>query len=100
MNLTSICLATQQGVSLNRLSGYSNCLSRIRDILGSKPDLSATAVLPNWDQLYVWQTLIMLLNISVVLFIVGIVILVFDGLADIVLSERSVKVGNKVSRPP
>ena len=42
----------------------------------------------------------MLLNISVVLFIVGIVILVFDGLADIVLSERSVKVGNKVSRPP
>lgn len=97
MTLTSICLATQQAVFLNRLSGYADSPSRIRAILGSQfhpPGRTDTVVVPNWDQLYVWQAPIMLLNISVLLFIVGIVILVADGLKDILSTERSVKVGS------
>ena len=92
MSLTSVCLATQQGVSLNRISGYSDGLSRIRAILGSRRGLIGTVVMPHWDQIYVWQGPIMLLNISVILFIVGLVIMVFDRLWDAVLAEQSLKV--------
>ncbi len=93
MNLTSICLATQQGVSLNRLSGYGDGLSRIRRMLGSRADgLANSIAVPYWDQLYVWQTPIMLLNVSIVLFIVGVVIKLFDNLWNAVLSDQAVKV--------
>ena len=92
MNLTSICLATQQGVSLNRLSGYGDGLSRIRRMLGSRADgLANSIAVPYWDQLYVWQTPIMLLNVSIVLFIVGVVIKLFDNLWNAVLSDQAVK---------
>lgn len=98
INLTSICLATQQGVSLNRLSGYSDSLSRIRNSLGSQTSQFAPVVVaPHWDQLYVWQTPIMLLNVSVVLFIVGIVILLFNSLGSVVWSDRVVKVKARLS---
>ncbi|KAK3390635.1 hypothetical protein B0H63DRAFT_466188 [Podospora didyma] len=93
MNLTSICLATQQGVSLNRLSGYSDSLLRIRNLLGSQTAQYAhVIVVPHWDQLYVWQTPIMLLNVSVILFITGIVILLFDSLGSFNWTDRAVKI--------
>lgn len=92
MNLTSICLATQQGVSLNRLSGYSDSLSRIRNLLGSQTAHLTVIISPHWDQLYVWQTPIMLLNVSVILFITGIVIELFDSMGKVDWSDRNVKV--------
>jgi len=102
MALTSICLATQQAVFLNRLSGYSDSLSRIRGILGSQPQFLGRPKadpMPNWDQLYVWQTPIMLLNFSVILFIVGIVIMLVDGLKEIMSSEHRVKVCSALYTP-
>lgn len=93
MTLTSICLATQQGVALNRISGYVNSLERLRAMLGTDSSPASTSTTPHWDQLYVWQTPIMLLNVSVILFIVGLIIMVFDELARNLWSERSIKVG-------
>jgi len=93
MTLTSICLATQQGVALNRISGYANSLERLRAMLGTDSSPVSNSTTPNWDQLYVWQTPIMLLNVSVILFIVGLIIMVFDELARDLWSERSIKVG-------
>ena len=100
MSLTSICVATQQGVSLNRMSGYGDGLARIRSVLGSKPEGLDLVAMPHWDQIYVWQGPIMLLNISIVLFIVGLVIKVVDGLWDAVLAERSIKVSSVPGRIP
>jgi len=99
MDLTSICLATQQGVSLNRLSGYSDSLLRIRNLLGSQPAPNTHHIVtPHWDQIYVWQTPIMLLNVSIILFITGIVILIFDSLGGVDWHDRGVKV--KAHTPP
>ncbi|KAK4209373.1 hypothetical protein QBC37DRAFT_324064, partial [Rhypophila decipiens] len=94
MNLTSICLATQQGVSLNRLSGYSDSLSKIRNLLGSAGfhRQHRVTVTPHWDQLYVWQTPIMLLNVSIILFITGVVILIFETLGSVEWSDRHLKI--------
>ena len=89
LNLTAICLATQQTVALHRLSCYSKGLAMIRSMLGEyqKEPIndetitrSAGRCRPRWLQLYVWQTAIMLLNFSVLLFIVGLVVFIFDQL--------------------
>jgi hypothetical protein len=73
------------------LSAHSESLSRIRTILGSSRGTRGTVAVPYWDQLYVWQTPNMLLNVSVIMFIVGIVILVLDGLKNVAPSNRTVK---------
>jgi len=89
LDLTAICLATQQSVALNRLSCYRDGPARIRALLGKRKkhlgaagreEESANICSPRLGQLYVWQTAIMLLNFSILLFTVGLTIFVFDQL--------------------
>ncbi|KAF7531684.1 hypothetical protein G7054_g8630 [Neopestalotiopsis clavispora] len=70
MDLTSISLATQQSLALNRICCYSDRWARIRAMLG-KPQGSQGIVRPSWTQIYVWQVPIMLLNIGLILFLAG-----------------------------
>lgn len=83
--LTSVSSATQQAVTLNRLSTYSNGLTRIRLLLASRTPSeqahdghNAQHNRPSLRQLYVWQTPIMFLNFSILLYIAGLMTLVFQ----------------------
>ncbi|KAH0543152.1 hypothetical protein FGG08_002497 [Glutinoglossum americanum] len=80
LDLAAICMATQQGVALNRLSCYVDGPARIRSLLGVPPAVATGTIYPRWSQLYVWQTPIMLLNFSIFFYTMGLAILVFDAL--------------------
>ncbi|KAH8743714.1 hypothetical protein F5882DRAFT_313368 [Hyaloscypha sp. PMI_1271] len=88
LNITAICVATQQTVALHRLSCYADGPKKIRSVLGEEtgaPVLGASQqkfIRPRWSQLYVWQTAVMLLNFGVLLFAIGLVIFVFDSLGE------------------
>jgi hypothetical protein len=83
--LTSVSSATQQAITLNRLSTYSNGLTRIRLLLAAETESEqaddghdARHKRPSLLQLYVWQTPIMFLNFSILLYIAGLMALVFQ----------------------
>lgn len=73
INVTSIFLATQQSVTLNRLRCYQDCWQRIRRILGTGPR-------PHKIQLFVWQAPIMLLNFAAILFVIGLTVSFFSNM--------------------
>lgn len=82
LDLVAICLATQQSVALNRLSCYKDGLSKIRFVLGHMQP-SKDGRPETWEprrlQLYVWQTPIMLLNFSILLFIIGLSVMIIGA---------------------
>lgn len=77
MDLTSISLAMQQSLAMNRLCCYSDRWKRIRLMLGKPKDVHGISK-PRWTQLYVWQVPIMLLNIGLVLFLSGLIAEIFS----------------------
>jgi len=77
LSLAAIGTATQQSVALSRLSSYQDGLCRLRAVLGK--ELPATNKASQtwsvrWTQLFVWQVPVMLLNFSILLFVVGLVV--------------------------
>ncbi|KAG8354233.1 hypothetical protein FVEN_g7816 [Fusarium venenatum] len=81
IDLTSICLATQQSLTLHRLSCYTNKCERVREMLSKSSSYQAHPSEAEVTQLYVWQTPIMLLNIGIVLFIIGLAIQIITDLS-------------------
>lgn len=77
MDLTSISLAMQQSLAMNRLCCYLDRWKRIRLMLGKPKDAQGISK-PRWTQLYVWQVPIMLLNIGLILFLAGLVAEIFS----------------------
>ncbi|KAL9115059.1 MAG: hypothetical protein Q9187_007353 [Circinaria calcarea] len=93
-SLTSISIATQQCIGLNRLSSREDGPGKIRLLLGEENprfDKPHTATYTGRDekiteyrlrmrksQLWVWQTPVMLLNFAILLFIIGLMIAVFS----------------------
>jgi hypothetical protein len=78
LSLAAIGTATQQSVALSRLSSYQDGLRRLRAVLGK--ELPATGKASQtwsvkWAQLFVWQVPVMLLNFSILLFLVGLVVM-------------------------
>jgi len=76
--LTSLSIATQQGVTLRRLSSHKEGLLFVRMLLGRPKKLQHDAVEPRLAQLYVWQTPVMLLNFSIILAVLGLAVLIVD----------------------
>jgi len=63
---------------LSRLSSYQDGLRRLRAVLGKELPAAGKASQTwavRWVQLYVWQVPVMLLNFSIVLFLVGLVVM-------------------------
>ncbi len=89
MDLTCICLATQQAVAINRVSCYPDKDVKIREMLGVEGTNGIRR--PRWSQIFVWQTPVMLMYIGVLLFVAGLVIQFFAGLPS-VWSPDNVKV--------
>ena len=92
--LTSISIATQQSIGLNRLSSYENGLGKIRLLLGEQnprfdnihratykgrnEKIAEYRFRMRKSQLWIWQTPVMLLNFAILLFIIGLMIAVFS----------------------
>ncbi|KIV79109.1 hypothetical protein PV11_06694 [Exophiala sideris] len=73
--LVSICIATQQSVALHRLASNEDGLLRLCTVLSYK---QAGRLQPRYLQIFIWQASVMLLNISIFLFLLGLVILVYQ----------------------
>jgi hypothetical protein len=72
--LVSIAIAVQQTVALHRLNSNQYGLARLRSMLSYK---HAGVIKARYSQVYIWQTPIMLLNVSILLFLIGLTIVVF-----------------------
>ncbi|MCJ1418811.1 hypothetical protein MMC32_005162 [Xylographa parallela] len=76
--LSSLSLATQQGVTLRRLSSHRDGFRFVRRLLGRPTKQQEELFEPRLAQLYVWQTPVMLLNFSIVLAVLGLAVLLVD----------------------
>jgi len=72
--LISITVAVQQSVALHRLNSNQDGLAKLRSMLSYK---HAGVLKARYSQVYIWQTPVMLLNVSIFLFLIGLVIVVF-----------------------
>lgn len=77
--VTSVCSATQQAVAVSRLSTHPDATRMISYLL-AKRDQSGTNVQlePNWFQLYIWQIPVSLLSMSLYLYVIGLVVLLWS----------------------
>lgn len=92
--LTSLSLATQQGVTLRRLSSHRDGFPFVRMLLGRQNKQRHGLVEPRLAQLYVWQTPVMLLNFSVILAVLGLAVLVVDRARKSAWADADVQVGS------
>ena len=80
MALVSITTSTQQSILLHRMGSHTEGLDRLQDLLRSRNAAAAAAGVlakPRPMQLYVWQIPVNLLNVSIVLFLIGLAIHIF-----------------------
>ena len=95
MGLTSISLATQQGLALSRICCYEDSCQKIQSTLGKHMN---DKPVPRRRQLFLWQTPIMLLNIGLLAYVVGLIIQIFAEL-ELVWSSSDIKVPNAPRAP-
>lgn len=78
------------------MGGHSQGFSALRLLLEGK--VTNGVMQPSKIQLYVWQLPIMLLNVSVLLFIIGLMILIWDLAAIQPAWDQDMKVLNSILR--
>ena len=74
MALISITTSTQQSILLHRMGSHTEGLDRLQDLLRSRNAVAGVPAKPRPTQLYVWQIPVNLLNISIILFLIGLAI--------------------------
>lgn len=75
--LVSITTSTQQSILLQRMGSHREGLDRLQNLLRSRDAVADAPAKPRTMQLYVWQIPVNLLNVSVILFLIGLAIQVF-----------------------
>ena len=94
--LVSVVAGSQQSILLHRIGGHSQGFSALRLLLQGK--LTNHVMQPSKIQLYVWQLPIMLHNVSVLLFIIGLMILIWDLAAIRPAWDQDMKVSFSILR--
>ncbi|KAE9362839.1 hypothetical protein N431DRAFT_433567 [Stipitochalara longipes BDJ] len=81
LGLTAISSAMQQSLTLYRLGCYEDCLPRLRGILGKRHRGvdGSTFWTVRWSQMVVWQVPVMLLNFAILLFVGGVIGMLWDS---------------------
>lgn len=78
LSFTAISIGTQQSIVLLRLGSHPEGLKELQDLLKQGPPRAAGAQpRARRVQLYLWQLPVMLLNISILVFIIGVLILIW-----------------------
>ncbi|KAE8863119.1 hypothetical protein PTNB73_06326 [Pyrenophora teres f. teres] len=87
ISLSAVAAGAQQSIALDRYGQHPEGIRQLQELLrgGSSGSVS-------WLQLYVWQLPIMLLNISIVLFLVGLLILIWARAAHSAAWDDDMKV--------
>ncbi|KAK5132826.1 hypothetical protein LTR08_008628 [Meristemomyces frigidus] len=78
LSLIAVALAMQQSVYLYRLSSNDNGMQRLAESLKRRPRLGQP-IHPSRVQVLVWQVPVMLLNVVILLFAVGLLGQIFGG---------------------
>ncbi|KFY18494.1 hypothetical protein V493_08562 [Pseudogymnoascus sp. VKM F-4281 (FW-2241)] len=79
LSLAGISSAMQQSIALHRLSSNTNGLERVRNLLGYSEGGTWKA---RHLQIFMWQSAVMLLNVAIFLFILGLFIAILSGARD------------------
>lgn len=94
LSITAIASASQQLVCLNRLSTYIDGLVLLRKLLSGTEDGTAGTVTParslRFEQAYLWQIPVMLMNGGLYVFTIGLCIFVVDK-AQRLLQQQYIK---------
>jgi hypothetical protein len=93
--VASIATSAQQAVVLTRLGSHPKGLRKIRDILGKRGDDGKQK--PRNLQLFIWQAPLSLLNTSGVMFVAGLIVLVWKSVSPVWIGD-DVKVGHRTCR--
>ena len=74
LSLAAVSVGSQQTITLFRLGRNRDGLESLQRLLRDKADPHTTSK----SQLYLWQLPVMLLNISILLFIIGLMIIIWN----------------------
>lgn len=77
MALISITTSTQQSILLHRMGSHTEGLDRLQGLLQSGNAVAGVPAKPRPMQLYIWQIPVNLLNVSIILFLIGLAIHLF-----------------------
>lgn len=77
MALISITTSTQQSILLHRMGSHTEGLDRLQGLLRSGNAVAGVPAKPRPMQLYIWQIPVNLLNVSIILFLIGLAIHLF-----------------------
>ncbi|KAI9847111.1 MAG: hypothetical protein M1838_001015 [Thelocarpon superellum] len=80
-SLASICIATQQSVSLRRLMVHRQGPQRVRHLLGIADESRIGHFRPRESQLWAWEVPIILLNYGIIVFCIGLGIIMWQNAA-------------------
>ncbi|EUC44639.1 hypothetical protein COCMIDRAFT_76143, partial [Bipolaris oryzae ATCC 44560] len=77
LSLTSISIGTQQSIALYRIGGHEDGLETLQALLKSPRGKNASKL-----QLYIWQVPVMMLNIAILVFLIGLMVLIWARAAE------------------
>ncbi|KIW85890.1 hypothetical protein Z517_01283 [Fonsecaea pedrosoi CBS 271.37] len=88
--LTSIFIATAQSIAVYRLTTSDEGLDELAGLLGNNPQDPGSSQ-PRRFQVLAWQMPVMLLNLSITLFLIGLLCQIFNSYT---MTRKDVKVGS------
>ena len=91
--VVAITSASQQNNTLRKMTCHKDGSARLRQILRSEQLDASNRYRESYLQHFVWQTPIMLQNVSIIIYLIGFVYLIFHGAL-----ERAGVVGARESR--
>ncbi|KAF3763920.1 hypothetical protein M406DRAFT_58174 [Cryphonectria parasitica EP155] len=98
MSLTAVTIGAQQSIALSRLGGHRVGLGNLQKKLRGKVVKQATQTLnvnkhsASYSQLYLWQLPVMLLNASILIFLIGLSIIIWSQAASHEYSGDTMKI--------
>ena len=76
LSLVAVSIGSQQSIALARFGGQKNGLKKLQDLLKNREGTASGR------QLYLWQLPVMILNISILGFLIGLLIIVWNQAAN------------------
>jgi len=92
-SIITLVTVLQQTTTLNRLGADEKGLIRLRKVLSSQGTKNGNHPAPSMLQIYVWQAPILLLNITLVMFLLGLALLVLPVFHKSFSGSEEAKVG-------
>lgn len=87
LSLVAVCIGTQQGVALYRLGGHESGLDKLQKLLKNNKNHVSKS------QLYIWQLPVTILIASILFFLIGLLIMIWNQAAEQLAWNDGMKVG-------